>query len=219
MWLAAWVTGNVLGAAVLTVLGYPKVGVATPLWATAAGTLLLWTPMVAAVWWACRVYGGGSPVKVLGLAFAPVDLLGLAIGVFSQLVLLRVLYWPLERIWPAEFNQTQVEESARTLYDSAHGIWLVVLVLIVVVGAPFVEELLYRGLLQHAFVRRFGSALGVLIVAALFAIIHFRPIELPGLFAFGVVLGVCAVTTRRLGMGLLAHGAFNAEGLWTVAHR
>ena len=59
----------------------------------------------------------------------------------------------------------------------------------------------------------------MVIVAAWFAIIHFRPVEYPGLFVFGLVLGTCALRTRRLGMGVLTHMAFNATGLVLVVGR
>jgi membrane protease YdiL (CAAX protease family) len=39
------------------------------------------------------------------------------------------------------------------------------------------------------------------------------------LFAFGLVLGVCALRTRRLGMAIAAHVGFNAAGLDWVALR
>ncbi len=106
----------------------------------------------------------------------------------------------------------------RDLYDQAHGGWLVGLVAIVVIGAPFVEELVYRGLLQGAVVRRVNDTVGVVAVAAFFALIHFRWVELPGLFVFGLILGICALRTGRLGMSILAHMAFNATGLMLVAH-
>ena len=59
--------------------------------------------------------------------------------------------------------------------------------------------------------------LGVIGIAALFAVIHFQPVEIPGLFTIGLVLGACALLTRRLGLGVVAHMAFNATGLLMVA--
>jgi hypothetical protein len=103
------------------------------------------------------------------------------------------------------------------LSDSAEGIWVLVLAVVVVLGAPFVEELMFRGLLQGAFVRRINGVAAVLVVAAWFALIHFRPVEFPGLFAFGLVLGACALLTGRIGMSIAAHLAFNATGLALVA--
>ena len=76
---------------------------------------------------------------------------------------------------------------------------------------------MYRGLLQGAAVRRLNDAVAVVVVAAFFALIHFRWVELPGLFIFGLILGTCALRTGRLGMSIAAHMAFNATGLLLVA--
>ena len=46
--------------------------------------------------------------------------------------------------------------------------------------------------------------------ALVFAVAHQELLQLPGLFAFGVVLGVMAVRFGRIGPGIAAHMAFNA---------
>ena len=53
--------------------------------------------------------------------------------------------------------------------------------------------------------------------AAWFAIIHFRPVEYPGLFAFALVTGACMMLTDRLGMSWATHIAFNVTGLLLAA--
>jgi membrane protease YdiL (CAAX protease family) len=218
VWLLTWLVGNLVGSLILGASGHGGGG-AQPLWVSVVGAVCLWLPMLAGLWYLSDRVGSGSIVADFGLRFQPIDLIGIAIGVLSQLVLLRLLYWPLEQWWPHTFGRDRVEQSARDLADAAHGGWYVVLVLVVVIGAPIVEELMYRGLLQGAFTRRLNDVVGVVIVAAWFAVIHFRPVEYPGLFLFGLVLGTCALRTRRLGMSVLAHMAFNATGLILVAGR
>jgi uncharacterized protein len=90
---------------------------------------------------------------------------------------------------------------------------MVLLVLMVCVGAPIVEEIVYRGLLQRSFSARTSQVVAWLIVAAWFALIHFRPIEYPGLFAFALVTGACLMLTDRLGMSWATHIGFNVTGL------
>jgi membrane protease YdiL (CAAX protease family) len=218
-WGVCWLAGNLLGGVVLSALGQSTGEGDLPVWATLVGALCLWAPILVGLFEVSRRFGAGSPVVDYGLTFRPVDLLGIPIGVLSQLVLLKLVYWPLESVWPDTFSAPKLEDSARSLYDSANGAWLVVLVVIVVVGAPFVEELLYRGLLQGAFARRIHEGVAVVLVAAWFAFIHFRPVEYPGLLTIGLVLGICAVVTRRLGLSIVAHCAFNATGLLWVASR
>ena len=216
VWAIAWIAGYVIAGSVLSAAGYDSTTNA-PIWVTMAAAFAIWAPMIAALWAVTDRYGQRSFAVDFGLRFEVVDLAGIAIGAVSQLVLLRLIYWPLGHAWPNTFDKSHVERNARDMYHQAHGGWLLGLILIVVVGAPFVEELVYRGLLQRAALRRLKDAVAVVGVAALFTLIHFRPVEYPGLFAFGLVLGVCAWRTRRLGMGILAHMAFNATGLMLVA--
>jgi membrane protease YdiL (CAAX protease family) len=216
VWLMAWIAGNLIGSAVLSGAGYTSTTEA-PVWVTMASAFSLWVPFLVGLWLLSNRYGRQQFVDDYGLRVRAVDLVGVVIGVLSQLVLVRVVYWPLERAWPDTFSRSRVERNARDLYHQAHGGWLVVLFGVVVIGAPLVEELVYRGLLQRAAVRRVQDWLAVVLIAAFFALIHFRWVEYPGLFLFGLVLGTCALLTGRLGMGILAHMAFNATGLLLVA--
>ena len=216
-WLIAWVGGGLLASLFVAATG--ETGSDAPVWVTVAGAVVMWVPMLVVLREVSQRFGVRDVVEDYGVRFRPMDLVGIPIGALSQLVLLRIVYWPLQSLWPDTFSNPRLEKTARDLYDRAHGGWLVALVLMVVVGAPFVEELLYRGLLQGAFVRRLQDVVAVVVVAAWFAIIHFQPVEYPGLFAFGLVLGACALSTRRLGLSMVTHLAFNATGLIWVATR
>lgn len=215
-WFAAYVVGAMISSAVFALSGAESSADLAPGW-LAAASLAQWIPMVGAIWYAGRRFGVGTLSADFGMSFRPVDLIGVPLGAITQLVLVRLVYVPLESMWPQTFALDKIEERARTTYESADGGGLVLLVLVVVVGAPLVEELAYRGLLQGAFTRRVNDWIGVVVVAILFAVMHFQPIEIPGLFVVGVVLGVCAVRTGRLGLGVVTHLAFNATGLILVA--
>ena len=158
-----------------------------------------------------------------GLSFRTVDLLGIPLGVAVQVAVLPLVYWPLRAAWPDTFNDDKVQQRARDLWQHAHGAGLLLLILVVVIGAPVIEELVYRGLLQGAFERRAATAsiasrlAAVGVVAVWFAVIHFQPVETPGLFVVGLAFGLATWFTRRLGMGVCAHMAFNATGLVMVA--
>ena len=52
-----------------------------------------------------------------------------------------------------------------------------------------------------------------LAAALWFTVIHFRPVEYPGLLAFALVTGACLMVTGRLGMSIATHVAFNVTGL------
>lgn len=216
LWLGAWMIGQLCASAVGAASGHTTVATAGPGWlfgVAVAG----WVPLMVAMSGAGRKWGSGSFASDWGLQFRITDLWGIPVGVVTQLVLVPMLYWPLRALWPDAFSMDKIQERARDLYDSASGAGIALLVFVVVVGAPVVEELVYRGLLQGAFTRRCRDWLGVAVVALWFAVIHFQPVETPGLFLVGMVLGSCALLTRRLGMGVVAHMAFNASGLVLVA--
>jgi uncharacterized protein len=215
-WCGAYVVGAILSSAVFALSGAESSADLGPGWLTAA-SFAQWIPMVGAIWYLGTRFGAGNLSADFGLSFRTADLIGVPLGVITQLVLVRLVYVPLESLWPHTFALDKIEERARTTYESAHGGGLVLLVLVVVVGAPLVEELTYRGLLQGAFTRRLNDWIGVVVVAVMFAVVHFQPIEIPGLFVVGLVLGICAVRTGRLGLGVVTHLAFNATGLILVA--
>ncbi len=216
--MAGWVAGNLVASAVLGISGQADIAAADrPVWLNASMAAALWIPQLAVLILMSRAFASGHVGRDYSIRFTRRDLWGVPIGVLSQVALLPVIYWPLQKAWPDTFATKQLEQNARDLYDRAHGMWVVVLILMVVVGAPIVEELVYRGLLQGATRRRFGALWSVLVVAAFFALIHFRPVEYPGLFAFGLVLGCCAALTNRLGMGIVSHMAFNATALVLIA--
>ena len=78
-----------------------------------------------------------------------------------------------------------------------------------------IKDGLHR-VLQRGLAGRFSTGLAVVGVAAIFALVHLRPVEFPGLFVFGLVLGTAAALTGRLGMPILIHVGFNATALALV---
>lgn len=170
------------------------------LWAGLAGT-----PVLAA-----RRKGSGSVVEDFALQVRPVDVpIGVAAGVASQLALVPLLYLPFKYLAPDFYDR--VGEGSEEILDTASRGGRVLLFALLVVGAPLVEELFFRGLLLGALRRRsVRPSTAVAVTAVVFAVFHFDVAALLGLAAFGVVLGLLVVRTGRLGPALVAHAAFNA---------
>ena len=61
-----------------------------------------------------------------------------------------------------------------------------------------------------------GPCLAVVASGVLFGLAHAESLQLLGLAAFGVVLGVVSYRTGRLGMNIVAHASFNALALSAV---
>lgn len=202
-----------IGAAVGEVAGRiatgrpPGISEPIPLYLTALLQIPLWAGLLFVPLWATRKKGAG-PVHDLGLRLRPVDVpAGIAVGVGSQLFVVSAVYWVLFK-----FTGTQdVSAAARELTDRATTpLGVVLLLLIVGVGAPIAEEVFFRGLLQRSLLKRqIGWHWAVLVTALLFAASHLQPLQFPALFVFGLILGVMAHRSDRLGPAMVAHLAFN----------
>jgi membrane protease YdiL (CAAX protease family) len=131
-------------------------------------------------------------------------------------VIVNLATWPFRQLFPETFDPEQVSQRAKNLVDSADGVWLLLLAVVVVVGAPIIEELVYRGLLQQSMARSFGSIAAVFLCSAFFTVVHLAPVEFPGLFAFALILGFTFRRTKRVGFTIVTHMSFNAAGLLLV---
>ena len=121
-------------------------------------------------------------------------------------MLIPLLYVPVHLLFP----DVDVAEKAKEVTDLAKGGGIALIAVCIAFGAPLVEELFFRGLLQRSAARRLGPRWAIAISAVTFGLAHFQPVQLLGLVAFGVVLGVLAHRSGRLGPSLVAHMAFNA---------
>lgn len=216
-WLLAFVASQIATAVVLASTGYLEQVDDLPMSMNTVLTVVMWAfQLVSIAWWAGRVLGTDL-VSATGLRVKIGDARWLIVGAASQFVLVPVVNFPLQRLFPEQFSADKVAERAENLVDSATGIWVAALVMVVVVGAPLVEELMYRGMIQVGFVATWGTRVGIVVTAALFAGIHFSWPEFPALFAFALVLGVGRHRAGRLGPAIMAHVGFNACGLLAVA--
>ncbi|MFM9226552.1 MAG: lysostaphin resistance A-like protein [Actinomycetota bacterium] len=216
-WLVAFVVVQIASAIVLVSTGYLEDVDNLPMSVNTLLAVVMWAfQLVAVAWWAGSSVGTDL-VRATGLAVRPRDAWWLLVGAACQFILMPIVNWPLQRLFPEQFSVEKVSERAETLADSAAGLWVVALVLVVVAGAPLVEEIVYRGMIQTGFVASWGPVAGVVVTSAMFAGIHLSWPEFPALFAFALVLGVGRHRAGRLGPAIMAHVGFNACGLLAVA--
>lgn len=88
--------------------------------------------------------------------------------------------------------------------------WLPALILLVSTG--YLEELLFRGVLQSAAISAVGDWLGILFVASLFAVMHIgyaSLLDMVFVLNVGIVFGVVVLHSRSILGVTLAHGLTN----------
>ena len=110
--------------------------------------------------------------------------------------------------------------SLTVLFGSdAIGVFLTV-VMVVIVG-PFVEELLFRGVLLTALDERFGGVAAILVSAPVFAMLHGSLWSFVPLTFLGVALGWLTLSRRSLWPAVVLHAAYNgvlvAAAFWVAA--
>ncbi|MGD0082261.1 MAG: CPBP family intramembrane glutamic endopeptidase [Acidimicrobiales bacterium] len=201
--------------------------------------VFLWTGFVGAAVVASRkrgmsprtdlLAGDGGPVRVEGEvspSFAqdygfrlrpwPDLPLGIAVGLAAQYGLIPLAELPLQ---PFVHNlNSKLGHPARQLFSPhLNGLSLWVLMLLVCIGSPVVEELFFRGLLLRGLLgklaplgERRGPAAAIVITGIVFGLVHFEDLQFLGLASFGMVLAYLAYRTGRLGPSIIAHVAFNS---------
>ncbi len=217
-WVTAFIFGNVVSAMVYLALEPDaSTGSVVRTSTLAASAFCMWAVFCLVAQRFCAVNNTTSR-NGFSLVITKRDwLVGIPVGVASQFVLVNVVTWPFARLFPDAFSFDEVSRRATELTDQAQGLWIVVLVLVVVIGAPIAEEILYRGVLQNGATALLGVMPGLVTTAGIFALVHFSPVEIPGLFAFALVLGLLRKNSGRLGLPIAAHMAFNVAGLLLVA--
>jgi membrane protease YdiL (CAAX protease family) len=215
---AGFAIGLVLSAVVATVWLAATGDDELDLGGQALSQLGLWAGMLGCVVWASRRKGSGTLAGDFGFVGRWVDVVvGVVVGLLCQLVLVPVVAFLMRPF----LGRPDISGPAEDLFEKAEGPATPILVLFVVVGAPVVEELFFRGLVLRSLERRFGALAAVLVSSAVFGMAHPQPLETKGLVlvmitltALGCVLGALVVRTGRLGPSILAHATFNA---WTAA--
>jgi len=176
----------------------------------------LWLGLLGAPVWASLRKGTRSLDADFGLRVRWSDArIGIPLGLLTQPAIL-LLYLPFSSL----LRGKDLSKPAKDLAKTAHGPAFVALAVLLVVAAPFIEELFFRGLVLRALSRRFGTRWAVAGSSVFFALAHFEGLQFPALLLVGVLLGVLAVRYGRLGPGIWAHGAFNAYAAVLLAtHR
>ncbi|HYX44127.1 MAG TPA: CPBP family glutamic-type intramembrane protease [Acidimicrobiales bacterium] len=207
--LAASILLNLGGRAV----GLPRIG------RLLVGQAGLWTGLLGACWIVSRRYGTGRLVPDFNLRIDWADfgwgfLMSLAarVAVVAVVVPIVAISQKLGGGNDEVFRQFRPEVSS-----------FVVVAILAVVGAPIVEELFFRGVLQGAFLDRLGTAGAICVQAVLFGLAHFNPLlgwdnvsVIAGIGAGGVVFGL-TVRLRRLGSSIFAHAFFNLLSVFAAA--
>jgi membrane protease YdiL (CAAX protease family) len=192
-------------AAVLVLMG-PELNVIafTASFAGQAGGNLL------AMWFLSIRKGTGNFSNDFGLELELKDWWGIPAGFGLQIAVVLLTAPLLELLFPDGAPQQEVAsltEGTTTLVER------LLIVAMVGIAAPVVEEMLFRGMVLSRLVRSMAPGWAVLVQAVLFAAIHLLDpsavAALPGLVVIGVALGYAAIRTGNLSLPITLHAGVN----------
>lgn len=188
----------------------------------AISTIVGYGPMVGYVLWASRRWGTGRPVHDYGFSIRPVDAgwgpLVWLCGIFAEIVVGAIV---VATKIPLKSNTTGLSKL-----KGQHDVLLAVAIS-AVIAAPFVEELIFRGLIMRSFLSSMPAWLAIGLQGTLFGLAHVGPERGIGniglvivLGTIGCVFGGAAYLLRRIGPTIIAHAMLNIFALilsvWVV---
>lgn len=147
---------------------------------------------------------GGDDWKPLRLVF-PLILLSLGAT--------WLVYVPLSYLFPRFVTDFVIADSP-ALFIRGRTAYNLVVAMIIVVVAPAVEEILFRGFLLHRWTHKWGTQRAIVGSSLLFGILH---ADVLGHFVFGVVMCLLYVRSGTLRLPIAAHMLNNAIAITLAA--
>lgn len=165
---------------------------------------------LVAMWILSVRKGTGNFRYDFGLTFEIKYWWGIPAGFALQFAVVLVTAPLLELLFPDGAPQ---QEVASITEDTTELVERLLIVLMVGIAAPVVEEMLFRGMLLSRLVRSMSPLWAIVVQAALFAVIHLLDpsaiAALPGLLLVGAVLGYAAIRTGSLALPIMIHAGVN----------
>jgi len=114
-----------------------------------------------------------------------------------------------------EYSQ-DIEEVFNGLRSQQNTLSYFLLVFSTVIGAPILEEIVFRGFLQTALANRIGDFLAVIISSTIFGLIHFDLDAMPLLIVMGLFLGGLYSITRSIWPSVALHMVNNGLAVYLL---
>jgi membrane protease YdiL (CAAX protease family) len=93
------------------------------------------------------------------------------------------------------------------LFDSDLGVWGGILRIVII--APIIEELIFRGVIMSGFSRIYHPVWAIFFSALLFALFHLNPWQFAAAFALGLILGWIRIRTGSVLACIAGHAIHN----------
>lgn len=89
-------------------------------------------------------------------------------------------------------------------------------VFMLIILAPIIEEIIFRGIILKGFLMRYSATNAILLSSLIFAVIHLNIVQGINAFIFGLFIGYVYFKSKSIGMTILIHFTINSIGLLSV---
>jgi len=105
-------------------------------------------------------------------------------------------------------------ELFERIFENRFGFWGAALKVVVI--APIIEEILFRGIIMHGLMRNYKPWHAVLLSGILFSVFHLNPWQMTYTFFLGLLLGWVMIRTRSLPFAIVVHALNNLIVLLSI---
>lgn len=103
------------------------------------------------------------------------------------------------------------------IFDNDFGFWSAFMKVVVI--APVVEELIFRGVIMHGLMRNYRAGTAIFYSGLLFALFHLNPWQFPATFMLGLLLGWLMIRTHSILLCIAGHAINNLLVLLTITYQ
>ena len=107
-------------------------------------------------------------------------------------------------------------ELFNKIFESDYGIYGAILKIVVI--APIIEELIFRGIIMHGLMRNYPKVIAIFFSGLLFALFHLNPWQFPATFILGLLLGWIMIRTRNIFACIAGHAINNGLVLLSIEY-
>jgi len=177
--------------------------------ASLAGTVIVWVR-----------YVNRGPLSALGAPREALTDVGVGVATGAGLILLAYLSVAVIRAVASSVVGHPIQEPQQ-VEICVRGGWLIALGPVVVLLAPFAEELFFRGFLFRALRSRFSLWPSAILSSVIFGAVHFQGVSylliIPGLAIVGLGLALLYERRQSVLATMAAHASFNLAGFLVIA--
>jgi hypothetical protein len=107
-------------------------------------------------------------------------------------------------------------ELFNRIFESDYGVYGAFLKVVIV--APVIEELIFRGVIMHGLMKNYSKFTAVFVSALMFALFHLNPWQFPATFILGLLLGILMVRTHNILLCISGHAMNNGLVLFGMIY-